>query len=134
MGSFINGESAQIVIGGKAQYEIWDIQSRSSVRITKDICTDDSADGNATAVWCTCSVGNVLALACEDKVLRLYDVTTWKEIYSKQYELKPTSLRLTPDLKYLAIAGETGEQCVVLKITTLGSLFVYLVIIAVGWD
>lgn len=107
--SFINGASDRVVIGGVAQFEVWDIATRSALRVVTGMKA-----GNGIEAFS--SVHNVMAVGCNDKVLRLYDVTSWEFIYSKEYEMMPKSLLITPDLKYLTVAGNKGEECIVLKI------------------
>merc|ERR1711879_266506 len=104
---FIGGASELIAIGGESQMEIWGVFSRSSVH---------HITGIGSYVNCTFSVGNMLAVGGYDNMLRLYDVTTWNVIYSKKYEMRPDSLHLTEDQKYLTVAGANGEQCVVIKL------------------
>merc|ERR1711951_12384 len=105
---FIGGGSKRIVIGGSRDFEIWDIETRSSLHHITDIGGND--------VFCTFSVGNILAVGSGDNMLRLYDTTTWNVIYSKKYEMMPQSLHLTADQKYLTVAGASGEQCIVLQL------------------
>jgi len=110
--SFVGNGSDQIVICGDKKCEIWDVQSRESLRVIELFST-----GESRARYATCSVNDLLAIACADKVLRLYDVNSWEMIHSEKYELEPMSLHLTSDLKYLTLAGNRGEKCVVLRIT-----------------
>jgi len=105
---FIGGGSERVVIGGNPKFEVWDINTRSSLQIVS---------GLGSYVNCTVSVGNIVAVGTGDKVLSLYDATTWNVIYSKKYEMEPFSLHLTADQKYLTVAGYKGELCVVLKLT-----------------
>merc|ERR1711879_659059 len=79
---FIGGGSELIAIGGYKQMEIWDVASRSSVQHITDI---------GSGVNCTFSVGNILAVGSDDSMPRLYDVSTWNVIYSKEYEMNPMS-------------------------------------------
>merc|ERR1712154_468332 len=101
---FIGGGSERVVIGGDKEFEVWDIKTRSSVQ---------HITGHQDRVNCTVSVGNVLAIGTDDSMLSLYDVTSWKVVYSKRYAVSPFSLHLTTDQKYLTMAGPWGEQCVV---------------------
>ena len=105
--SFINGGSEYIAIGGKDQCEIWDINTRSSLRVISGI----------GSVLASCSVNNILAVGCYDKVLRLYDVKTWDLVHSQNYGVAAYSLDLTSDLKYLTMSGSHGQKCIVLKIS-----------------
>merc|ERR1712241_273476 len=82
---FINGDSEQIVIGGWKHFEIWDIATRSSLRVIKDFSTDSA--------WAMCSVNNILAVGSNDKKLYLYDVRNWEMIYSKGYLIKYLALQ-----------------------------------------
>jgi len=107
--TFIEGDSLRVVIGGNpSKCEIWDVETRSHIRVISDIGHD---------VLCVASVNNVLAVGTWDKVLQLYDANSWEKIYSKKYGMNPLSLQLTPDLKYLTMAGDYGEFCLVLKIS-----------------
>jgi len=106
--TFIEGDAVRVVIGGDRNMEIWDVEFRSPLRVVSDI---------GHQVQCLCSVNNVLAVSSYDKVLQLYDTNSWNKFYSKKYEMMPQSLQLTSDLKYLVMAGEKGELCLVLKIT-----------------
>merc|ERR1712154_319720 len=105
---FVNGGSDTIVIGGKRQFEIWDITTRSAKRVL------DGTGGRM--MQCACSVNNIMAIGSVDKMLRLFDVRSWDMIYSKKYEVDPVSLHLTADLKYLTLSGWYGEQCIVMNL------------------
>merc|ERR1712062_297099 len=103
---FIGGGSERVVIGGRSEFEVWDINTRTVVQHITGLGDD---------VNCMVSVGNILAVGTENKMLSLYDVSSWKVIYSKKYGMDLYSLHLTADQKYLTVAGDDGEGCVVLK-------------------
>merc|ERR1739840_58528 len=84
--SFIGGDTGRVVIGGDGKCEIWDVQTRSAVHVITDI---------KRSVNCTFSTGDILAVGSYGKVLSLYDINTWGVIYSKTYEMIPSSLHLT---------------------------------------
>merc|ERR1712062_165234 len=102
-----NGKSRYIVMGGSNVFEVWDIKSRSSLRTIR-------ASGY---VFASCSVNNIVALCDSHYFLCIYDVKTWELIYWNNYGVSPSSLHLTPDLKFLTIGGNQGQRCIVLQIT-----------------
>ena len=100
-------QSEQMVIGGIGKIEIWDVRKRESLRVI------ELGQKSVTSI---CSVGNILAVAANDKMLRLYDGVSWDMILTEQYEMNPKSLHLTADLRYITMGGKGGEECVVLGI------------------
>merc|ERR1719474_2228842 len=107
---FINGAADQIAIGGEGKVEIWDLATKTSINVL------DVNDVEENSVRCTYSVHNVFAVGTHaDRMLRVFDVRAWNQIFSKQFEMKLQSLHLTADLKYLTVAGWDGEMCLVLE-------------------
>ena len=94
-----------MAIGSKV--EILSIKSKTSIRQL------DLENG-----WCSTSTNNILAFATSKGLMRLWDVRNWEVVHSSTFDgLKAYSLHLTPDLKYLTIAGfGTGDKCVVMQI------------------
>ena len=105
---FINGNTAFVAIGGwDSSVEIWDINTRKSIR-TLDL----------TGGLCSASKHNLLAFGSNQGILRLWDVRNWEVVHSSTFDgLQAYSLHLTSDLKFLTIAGTTGgDKCIVLEI------------------
>ena len=97
---FINGDTEFVAVGAFEGTEIWDIRN------------------NACMCMCSASTNNIFAFASYYGVLRLWDVRNWEVMYSSTFAgMQAYSLHLTPDLKYLTIAGTgDGDGCVVLEI------------------
>ena len=104
----INGATKYVAVGGRGKVEICQIAKKESIKVL-DI-------GVKQAINALYSTHNILAVASNDKKVRLYDVRNWKMFYEAKYKMLPKSLHLTKDSKYLTIGGSKGEQCIVLKI------------------
>merc|ERR1712173_219973 len=109
---FLNDNSGRVVIGGRNQFEIWNVKSRSSERVV----TITSSSGLGY-VRITFSVGNILAVGADDHTMRLFDTRSFESIFSKKYDVNIYSLQLTSNLKHLVMAGRGGELCIVFNIT-----------------
>ena len=107
---FINGVAEYVAVGGEESkgVEIWDIKSRQPF---KKLETGDAFN------QCIASTNNILAVAPTDGSLKLWDVRNWEVFHSAQFKgLSTTSLHLTAVSKYLTIAGDNGDFCIVMEI------------------
>ena len=106
----INGEAEYVAVGGDRNQgvEIWDINSKRALQVLQT----DSAYNQ-----CLASTNNILAVASSDGNLRMWDVRNWEVFHSAQFSMKPMSLHLTADSKFLTIGGDKGDSnCVVMEI------------------
>ena len=87
--------------------EIWSIKSKTSIRKL-----------DLGSSWCSTSTNNILAFATATGLMRLWDVRNWEVVHSSTFDgMQAYSLHLTPDLKYITIAGVgDGDKCVVMQI------------------
>merc|ERR1712154_305859 len=88
---FINGDSNLVTVGGynREGVEIWSVENKEMVHHIE-------YEGY-NFVACSYSANGILAVGYAGGYLRLYDVTTWNEIYQHQFSMIPRYLFLTED-------------------------------------
>lgn len=103
---FINGKTDLMAMGDE-HVEIWDIKTQRAIQILFF---------GKNLILGTASTNNILAVATLDGHLGLWNVLNWEKFFSKEFSMEPLSLYLSADLKYLTIAGNGGEKCIVMEI------------------
>eukprot|EP00485_Elphidium_margaritaceum_P019464 CAMPEP_0202726786 /NCGR_PEP_ID=MMETSP1385-20130828/184789_1 /ASSEMBLY_ACC=CAM_ASM_000861 /TAXON_ID=933848 /ORGANISM="Elphidium margaritaceum" /LENGTH=764 /DNA_ID=CAMNT_0049393013 /DNA_START=111 /DNA_END=2406 /DNA_ORIENTATION=- len=109
---FINGENQFVAVADKRGFvEVWDIEKRKAVKSFQVESKE--------MIFSSASAQGVLAIAGQDKTVRLYDVSTWTCFYTQKFNCHGGSLHLTDDLRYVTVAGydeNKTDRCVVLKV------------------
>ena len=105
----LHQRTEQLAVGGwKTQgVEIWDIKTRKPIKRLTD---------NYGGIQCSASTNNILAFGTWNREFQLFDVRNWESIHSQKLALRPWSMHLTINSKYLTIGGFHGEKCVVMEI------------------